>query len=159
MKTRYRKAGCVQSTARTGSGIWKAGSQKSRCSNCRITADDLKNIACLGCNVVRAPFWCRNFMEDEQCQQTMELPWTTLAQRYCDNLAVAAYVGEFRNMLGLGICNEYGISWITWTYKGTNSDVGETDRADWSHGCGAIVQSCTGAYHDDRYHFTQCFGQ
>ncbi|RAZ93939.1 hypothetical protein DK853_37725, partial [Klebsiella oxytoca] len=33
---------------------------------------------------------------------------------------VAAYVGEFQNMHGLGICNEYGISWTTWTYKGTN---------------------------------------
>lgn len=36
-----------------------------------ITEDDLKNIAALGCNVVRAPFWYCNFMEDEQCQQTM----------------------------------------------------------------------------------------
>ena len=37
---------------------------------------------------------------------------------------VAVYVGEFQNMAGLGICNEYGISWTTWTYKGTNRDVG-----------------------------------
>lgn len=38
---------------------------------------------------------------------------------------VAAYVGEFQNMHGLKICNEYGISWTTWTYKGTNQDVGD----------------------------------
>lgn len=38
---------------------------------------------------------------------------------------VAAYVGEFQNMHGMGICNEYGISWTTWTYKGTNNDVGD----------------------------------
>lgn len=266
-----------------------------------ITEQDIKNIADLGCNVVRVPFWYRNFMKDEQgtwltdkldenpgikrldwviqiaekydmyvildmhgcpggqsmdhccgtlcenrlytdeqCQQTMELLWTTLAQRYRDNptvaaydimnepqnnggyegansydpwestswelsnavydrmikairavdenhvitiegiwrvsnlpapaqmgwtnmmyqlhlyddedgfrtwaadlavtaanYGVAAYVGEFQNMLGLGICNEYGISWTTWTYKGTNKDVGtffwyygEPEKAD-----------------------------
>ena len=50
---------------------------------------------------------------------------------------VAAYVGEFQNMHGLKICNEYGISWTTWTYKGTNEDVanffwyfGKPERAD-----------------------------
>lgn len=266
-----------------------------------ITESDIKNIANMGCNVVRVPFWYRNFMKDEQgtwltedldenpgirrldwiinmaekydmyvildmhgcpggqsmdhccgtlcenrlytdeqCQQTMETLWVTLAKRYCDNAAVAAYdimnepqnnggyegtgsydpwdstswelsnavydrmikairavdenhvitvegiwrlsnlpqpaqmgwtnmmyqlhlyddeegfrtwaadlavkakeydvaayVGEFQNMAGLGICNEYGISWTTWTYKGTNRDVGtffwyygEPEKAD-----------------------------
>lgn len=266
-----------------------------------ITEADIGNIASLGCNVVRVPFWYRNFMKDEQgtwltedldenpgirrldwiidmaekydmyvildmhgcpggqsmdhccgtlcenrlytdeqCQQTMEMLWVTLAKRYCDRAAVAAYdimnepqnnggyrgtgsydpwestswelsnavydrmikairkvdanhvitvegiwrlsnlpdpaqmgwtnmmyqlhlyddengfrtwaadlavkakeydvaayVGEFQNMAGLGICNEYGISWTTWTYKGTNRDVGtffwyygEPEKAD-----------------------------
>ena len=266
-----------------------------------ITEADIENIANLGCNVVRVPFWYRNFMKDEQgtwitedlddnpgvkrldwiigmaekydmyvildmhgcpggqsmdhccgtlcenrlytdeqCQQTMETLWVALAERYCDNATVAAYdimnepqnnggyeginsydpwestswelsnevydrmvkairtvdtnhvitvegiwrvsnlpdpaqmgwtnmmyqlhlyddedgfrtwaadlavtakeydvaayVGEFQNMLGLGICNEYGISWTTWTYKGTNKDVGtffwyygEPEKAD-----------------------------
>ena len=26
-------------------------------------------------------------------------------------------------------------------------------RTDWSHGCDAIVQNCTGAYHDEKHHF------
>ena len=266
-----------------------------------ITETDIKKIADLGCNVVRVPFWYRNFMKDEQgtwitenmdenpgvkrldwiiemagkydmyvildmhgcpggqsmdhccgtlcenrlytdeqCQQTMETLWTALAQRYRDNATVAAYdimnepqnnggyegansydpwertswelsnavydrmirairtvdtnhvitvegiwrlsnlpdpaqmgwtnmmyqlhlyddeygfrtwaadlaitakeydvaayVGEFQNLLGLDICNEYGISWTTWTYKGTNKDVGtffwyygEPEKAD-----------------------------
>ena len=266
-----------------------------------ITEADIENIASLGCNVVRVPFWYRNFMKDEQgtwitedldenpgvkrldwiinmaekydmyvildmhgcpggqsmdhccgtlcenrlytdeqCQQTMEMLWVALAERYCDNATVAAYdimnepqnnggyeginsydpwdstswelsnevydrmvkairavdtnhiitvegiwrvsnlpdpaqmgwtnmmyqlhlyddeegfrtwaadlavtakeydvaayVGEFQNMSGLEICNEYGISWTTWTYKGTNKDVGtffwyygEPDKAD-----------------------------
>ena len=253
-----------------------------------ITQEDIERIAKLGCNVLRVPFWYRNFMKDEQgtwitqefdenpgvkrldwvigmaekygmyvildmhgcpggqsmdhccgtlgenrlytdeqCQQTMEMLWVALAQRYCDNPTVAAYdimnepqnnggyegensydpwkskswkmsnavydrmikairevdtkhvitvegiwrvsnlpdpaamgwenmmyqlhlyddddgfrkwaadlsatakrhgvaayVGEFQNMSGLSICNEYGISWTTWTYKGTNSDIG-----------------------------------
>lgn len=269
-----------------------------------ITENDLKTIAALGCNVVRVPFWYRNFMKDElgtwltenldenpgirrldwvieiaekydmyvildmhgcpggqsmdhccgtlcenrlytdeQCQQTMELLWTTLAQRYCDNptiaaydimnepqnnggyegansydpwestswelsntvydrmikairavdekhvitvegiwrvsnlpdpaqmgwknmmyqlhlyddedgfrtwaedlavtaknYGVAAYVGEFQNMLGLGICNEHGISWTTWTYKGTNNDAG-TFSGIMERQTGQIVQT------------------
>ena len=266
-----------------------------------ITEADIENIAYMGCNVVRVPFWYRNFMKDEQgtwltedldenpgikrldwiidmaekygmyvildmhgcpggqsmdhscgtlcenrlytdeqCQQTMETLWVALVERYRDNATVAAYdimnepqnnggyeginsydpwestswelsnavydrmikairevdtnhvitvegiwrvsnlpdpeqmgwtnmmyqlhlyddedgfrmwaadlaakakeydvaayVGEFQNMQGLGICNEYGISWTTWTYKGTNRDVGtffwyygEPERAD-----------------------------
>ncbi len=31
---------------------------------------------------------------------------------------VATYVGEFSNMDGIAICEEYGINWTTWTYKG-----------------------------------------
>lgn len=30
-------------------------------------------------------------------------------------------------------------------------------RADWSHDCDAIVQNCTGAYHDSRHHFTMVY--
>lgn len=36
---------------------------------------------------------------------------------------VAGYIGEFQNLNGLAMCNERGISWTTWTYKGT-ADVG-----------------------------------
>lgn len=36
---------------------------------------------------------------------------------------VAGYIGEFQNLNGLAMCNEMGISWTTWTYKGT-ADVG-----------------------------------
>lgn len=50
---------------------------------------------------------------------------------------MAAYVGEFQNMAGPGICNKYGINWTTWTYKGTNRGVGtffwyygEPEKAD-----------------------------
>ncbi len=37
---------------------------------------------------------------------------------YADRRGVAVLVGEFSNMQGIGICDEYGISWTTWTYKG-----------------------------------------
>ena len=30
-------------------------------------------------------------------------------------------------------------------------------RADWSKNCDAIVQNCTGAYHDSRHHFTMIY--
>jgi aryl-phospho-beta-D-glucosidase BglC (GH1 family) len=50
---------------------------------------------------------------------------------------VAGYIGEFQNMNGLKMCNEKNISWTTWTYKGTNKDVGtffcyfgETEKVD-----------------------------
>ena len=42
----------------------------------------------------------------------------------CQRLNVAGYVGEFQNLAGLEICNQNGLSWTTWTYKGTNADVG-----------------------------------
>jgi hypothetical protein len=41
-----------------------------------------------------------------------------------ENYNVAGYIGEFQNMNGLKMCNEKNISWTTWTYKGTNNDVG-----------------------------------
>lgn len=117
-----------------------------------ITDWDIKSIANKGCNVIRVPFWYRNFMldekgtwinsnlddnpgfkrldwiisqasknnmyvildmhgcpggqsieqhsgtscksslyEDQGCQSTMELLWTTIAERYKDNPVVAAY--------------------------------------------------------------------
>lgn len=37
---------------------------------------------------------------------------------------VAGYIGEFQNLNGLKMCNEHNINWTTWTYKGTNNDVG-----------------------------------
>ncbi|HEX3077363.1 MAG TPA: cellulase family glycosylhydrolase [Lachnospiraceae bacterium] len=50
---------------------------------------------------------------------------------------VAGYIGEFQNLNGLRMCNERNISWTTWTYKGTNNDVGtffcyygEPEKAD-----------------------------
>lgn len=30
-------------------------------------------------------------------------------------------------------------------------------RTDWSRNCDAIVQNCTGAYHDSRHHFTMVY--
>lgn len=117
-----------------------------------ITEWDIKNIADMGCNVIRVPFWYRNFMldtqgtwitenfdenpgfkrldwvieqadknglyvildmhgcpggqsmdhccgtleqndlyTDETCQNTMELLWRTIAERYKDSPVVAAY--------------------------------------------------------------------
>lgn len=50
---------------------------------------------------------------------------------------VAGYIGEFQNLNGIKMCNEKNISWTTWSYKGTNNDVGtffwyfaNADRAD-----------------------------
>lgn len=37
---------------------------------------------------------------------------------YAKNQNVAVYVGEFSNLKGIDICEKYGISWTTWTYKG-----------------------------------------
>ncbi len=63
--------------------------------------------------------------------------WAEDLARTAKEYNVAAYVGEFQNLTGLEICNEYGISWTTWTYKGTNQDVGtffwyfgDVERAD-----------------------------
>ncbi|MBO5033372.1 MAG: cellulase family glycosylhydrolase [Lachnospiraceae bacterium] len=63
--------------------------------------------------------------------------WAEDLAAVSEQYGVAAYVGEFQNMQGLRICNENGINWTTWTYKGTNNDIGsffwyygEPDRAD-----------------------------
>lgn len=63
--------------------------------------------------------------------------WAEDLAAVSEKYGVAAYVGEFQNMQGLHICNENGISWTTWTYKGTNNDIGsffwyygEPERAD-----------------------------
>lgn len=37
---------------------------------------------------------------------------------YAERRGVAVLVGEFSNMQGIEICDEHGISWTTWTYKG-----------------------------------------
>ncbi|WP_312103059.1 cellulase family glycosylhydrolase [Lachnoclostridium sp.] len=37
---------------------------------------------------------------------------------------VAGYIGEFQNLNGIKMCEENNISWTTWSYKGTNNDVG-----------------------------------
>lgn len=37
---------------------------------------------------------------------------------------VAGYIGEFQNLNGIQMCEENNISWTTWTYKGTNNDIG-----------------------------------
>lgn len=58
--------------------------------------------------------------DDEDGFRTWAADLAATGKKY----GVAAYVGEFQNMLGLKICNDYGISWTTWTYKGTNRDVG-----------------------------------
>ena len=31
-------------------------------------------------------------------------------------------------------------------------------RTDFTHGCDAIVQNCTGAYHDTNHHYTMNYG-
>lgn len=41
-----------------------------------------------------------------------------------DKYGVAGYIGEFQNLNGIPMCDEHNISWTTWTYKGTNNDVG-----------------------------------
>lgn len=38
---------------------------------------------------------------------------------YAKKYDVAVYVGEFSNLDGVKICEDYGISWTTWTYKGS----------------------------------------
>lgn len=71
--------------------------------------------------------------DDDDMFRQLAADLAKTAKRY----DVAAYVGEFQNMHGLSICNEYGISWTTWTYKGTNQDVkdffcffGKPEKAD-----------------------------
>ena len=38
--------------------------------------------------------------------------------RFAERYDVAVYVGEFSNIDGIAICEEYGVNWTTWTYKG-----------------------------------------
>ena len=41
-----------------------------------------------------------------------------------DRYVVAGYVGEFQNLNGIAMCQALNLSWTTWTYKGTESDIG-----------------------------------
>lgn len=50
--------------------------------------------------------------------------WTDDMKQTMENYGVAGYIGEFQNMNGLEMCNEKGINWTTWSYKGTDNDVG-----------------------------------
>lgn len=147
-----------------------------------ITEWDIWNIARRGCNVVRVPFWYRNFMKDTQgtwitdnpddnpgfkrldwiietagkygmyvildmhgcpggqsmdhssgtlcvnelytnetCQNTMELLWTAIAQRYKDNPVVAAYdiMNEPQNNDGYEGENSYN-PWNSQSWELTN---------------------------------------
>ena len=49
--------------------------------------------------------------------------WTLAMAETRDRYGVAGYVGEFQNLHGLSMCNEQGLSWTTWSYKGVK-DVG-----------------------------------
>lgn len=49
--------------------------------------------------------------------------WSQAMADTSKKYGVAGYIGEFQNLNGLAMCNERGISWTTWTYKGT-ADVG-----------------------------------
>lgn len=44
--------------------------------------------------------------------------------RYGRLHGVATLVGEFSNMDGVGICEENGVNWTTWTYKGGKGGMG-----------------------------------
>lgn len=41
----------------------------------------------------------------------------------CEKYNVDPYIGEFSNLNGIKIANDLGISWTTWTYKGTNKNL------------------------------------
>lgn len=43
---------------------------------------------------------------------------TASLSRFAERYDVAVYVGEFSNIDGIGICENYGVNWTTWTYKG-----------------------------------------
>lgn len=43
---------------------------------------------------------------------------------YGKSHGVAVFVGEFSNMDGIEICEDYGLSWTTWTYKGGKGNGG-----------------------------------
>lgn len=147
-----------------------------------ITQWDIENIAKTGCNVIRVPFWYRNFMldtagtwitenlndnpgfqkldwvieaagkqgmyvildmhgcpggqsmdhssgtlgqnnlyTDETCLNTMELLWTTIAERYKDNPTVAAYdiMNEPQNNAGYEGEHSYD-PWHEASWQATN---------------------------------------
>lgn len=50
--------------------------------------------------------------------------WVNAMAETVETYGVAGYIGEFENLAGLNMCNEQEISWTTWTYKGTNKDLG-----------------------------------
>lgn len=50
--------------------------------------------------------------------------WTNDMAKTMKKYGVAGYIGEFQNLNGLSMCNELNISWTTWTYKGTNNNIG-----------------------------------
>ncbi|SHO43356.1 glycoside hydrolase family 5 protein [Anaerocolumna xylanovorans] len=45
--------------------------------------------------------------------------WTLAMAKTREKYGVAGYVGEFQNLNGISMCNEQGLSWTTWSYKGT----------------------------------------
>lgn len=45
--------------------------------------------------------------------------WTQAMSQTMKDYQVAGYIGEFQNLNGLEVCNQYQINWTTWTYKGT----------------------------------------
>lgn len=45
--------------------------------------------------------------------------WTQAMFQTMKDYQVAGYIGEFQNLNGLELCNQYQINWTTWTYKGT----------------------------------------
>ena len=63
--------------------------------------------------------------------------WAEDLAKVTKKYGVAGYVGEFQNLSGLSVCNENSLNWTTWTYKGTNNDLGsffcyygDVERAD-----------------------------
>ena len=44
--------------------------------------------------------------------------------KYAAKYDVAPYIGEFSNIDGFGICENYGIGWTSWTYKGAKAGQG-----------------------------------
>ena len=56
---------------------------------------------------------------------------------------VAGYVGEFSNLDGIAICEELGLSWTTWSYKGGTGNWGNWF---WVWGSPAAVDPYTDTY-------------
>jgi hypothetical protein len=51
------------------------------------------------------------------------LRWAAELAELAKQYQVAGLVGEFQNLDGISICGRYGLSWTTWTYKGTGVDL------------------------------------